>query len=186
MTRDDPALRARTGRIAGSSLLASLAVILGGCGTPPPPPAPTAAAPAPVADSRPTAPAAPTARPGSSGVRLAPRDPALEAWKLAAAQRIHAVNQKQVFEGRPHHLLKSVIVVEATVDRSGNVVGSRVTRSNGYKTLDQMALNSLKVASPLPSPPAALLQRGTLVYSETWLVQNDDRFQVRTLALPQD
>ncbi|MGE5712724.1 MAG: energy transducer TonB, partial [Betaproteobacteria bacterium] len=67
-----------------------------------------------------------------------------------------------------------------------NVVSSRVTRSNGYKELDKMALSSLKGASPLPSPPASLVPRGTLVYSETWLVQNDGRFQVRTLALPQD
>lgn len=183
MTQDLPSYLARAGRFAWPSLLASLAVLMSGCSTPPAPSAPAASAPAPVAETRPTAPAA---KPGGSGVRLAPRDPALEAWKVAAAQRIHAVNQKQVFDGRPHHLLKSVIVVEATVDRSGNVVGSRVTRSNGYKSLDQMALNSLKAASPLPSPPAALVSRGAMVYSETWLVANDDRFQVRTLALPQD
>jgi len=186
MTQDFRSHLARAGRFAWPSLLASLAVLVSGCGTPPAPPAPVASAPAPVTESRSAAPATPAAKPGASGVRLAPRDPALEAWKVAAAQKIHAANQKQVFEGRPHHLLKSVIVVEATVDRSGNVVGSRVTRSNGYKQLDQMALNSLKAASPLPSPPGSLLPRGTLVYSETWLVANDDRFQVRTLALPQD
>jgi protein TonB len=119
-------------------------------------------------------------------VRLAPRDPALEAWKRAAALRIHQANQKQLFEGRPHHLLQAVIVVEATVDRGGNVVGSRVTRSPKIKSLDQMALASLKAASPLPAPPSTLLVRGNLVFSETWLVQNDGRFQVRTLALPQE
>ncbi|HQR57016.1 MAG TPA: TonB family protein [Burkholderiaceae bacterium] len=183
MTQDSPPHLAVARRFGWPALVASLAVLAGGCGTPPPPAEST---PAPVADARPTAPPAPVAKSGGTGPRLAPRDPALEAWKVAAAQKIHAVNQKQVFEGRPHHLLKSVIVVEATVDRSGNVVGSRVTRSNGYKDLDKMALNSLKGASPLPSPPASLVPRGTLVYSETWLVQNDGRFQVRTLALPQD
>jgi protein TonB len=182
MTQNPPVQVSRAGFL-GSALMVSLAVLASGCGTPPPPG--TEPAPAPVADSRPTPPA-PAARSGSTGPKLAPRDPALETWKVAAAQKIHAVNQKQVFEGRPHHLLKSVIVVEATVDRSGNVVGSRVTRSNGYRDLDRMALNSLKGASPLPSPPASLVPRGTLVYSETWLVQNDGRFQVRTLALPQD
>jgi protein TonB len=186
MTQDSTAHLARVGRQAWSALLAALMVLVSGCGTPPAPSAPTASAPAPVAESRPSASTAPAAKPGASGPRLAPRDPALEAWKVAAAQKIHAVNQKQVFDGRPHHLLKSVIVVEATVDRSGNVVGSRVTRSNGYKSLDQMALKSLKAASPLPSPPVALVPRGTMVYTETWLVANDDRFQVRTLALPQD
>ena len=184
MTQDSQAQFSRVGRF-GSALMASLAVLVSGCGTPPPAP-PAVPGAAPVSDSRPTTPPAPAAKSGSTAPKLAPRDPALETWKVAAAQKIHAVNQKQVFEGRPHHLLKSVIVVEATVDRSGNVVGSRVTRSNGYKDLDRMALNSLKGASPLPSPPASLVPRGTLVYSETWLVQNDGRFQVRTLALPQD
>ena len=77
-------------------------------------------------------------------------------------------------------------MVEATVDKSGNVVRSRVTRSPQIKTLDDMALASLKTASPLPVPPPALLVRGNLVFSETWLVNNEGRFQVRTLALPQE
>jgi protein TonB len=119
-------------------------------------------------------------------VRLAPRDPALESWKRGAAEKIHAANRAQLFEGRPHHLLQAVIVVEATVDRSGQVVSSRVTRSPGIKSLDQKALASLKSASPLPAPPAALLKRGNLVFSETWLVQNDGSFRVRTLTLPQE
>lgn len=158
---------------------------LGACSAPgpapvvPPPAVAVAPATAPAAAARP-----PAAAPGT--VRLAPRDPALEAWKRSAAERIHAANRAQLFEGRPHHLLQAVIVVEATVDRSGQVVSSRVTRSPGIKSLDQKALASLKSASPLPAPPTTLLVRGNLVFSETWLVQNDGRFQVRTLALPQE
>jgi protein TonB len=123
---------------------------------------------------------------GTAAVRLAPRNPALEAWKRSAAERIHQANQKKLFEGRPHHLLQAVIVVEASVDKGGNVVSSRVMRSPKIKKLDDMALASLKAASPLPAPPASLLVRGNLVFSETWLVQNDGTFQVRTLALPQE
>jgi protein TonB len=119
-------------------------------------------------------------------VRLAPRDPALDAWKKLAAERIHQANQKMLFEGQPHHLLQAVIVIEATVDRNGNVVASRVARSPKIKKLDDMALASLKAASPLPAPPPALLVKGSLVFSETWLVQNDGSFRVRTLALPQE
>lgn len=144
-----------------------------------PTPAPASAAPAPAEPAAPASPRAPSAR-------LAPRDPALESWKRDAALRIHQANRKQLFEGRPHHLLKAVIVVEVTVDASGQVVGSRVLRSPKIKSLDDMALTSLKAASPLPAPPKALLARGRLVYSETWLVQNDGRFQVRTLAQPQE
>jgi len=107
-------------------------------------------------------------------------------WKRRAAERIHEANQKQLFEGRPHHLLQAVIVVEVRVDKGGNVVSSRVTRSPRIKKLDDMAISSLKAASPLPVPPAALLVRGNLVFSETWLVQNDGTFRVRTLAMPQE
>lgn len=166
----------------------ALAGLLSACGAPAPtPPAtpPGVSGPGTSATPTTTAPAPVTSGTGST-VRLAPRDPALEAWKRAAAMRIHQANQKQLFEGRPHHLLQAVIVVEATVDRSGNVVGSRVTRSPKIQKLDQMALASLKAASPLPAPPSTLLVRGNLVFSETWLVQNDGRFQVRTLALPQE
>jgi len=158
---------------------------LAGCGAPSPSTAPTPPAAAPVPAHTTEIRAAPAPGPLVGSVRLAPRDPALEAWKLAAAQKIHAANQSQVFEGRPHHLLQAVIVVEAAVDGSGKVIRSKVTRSPGIKKLDLMALSSLKAASPLPLPPAALVARGPLVFSETWLVQNDGRFQVRTLALPQ-
>jgi len=164
----------------------ALAGLLAACGAPSP--TPTASPPAasgPATSATPVAPA-PAERGSGATARLAPRDPALEAWKRAAAVRIHQANQKQLFEGRPHHLLQAVIVVEATVDRTGTVVGSRVTRSPKIKSLDQMALASLKAASPLPAPPPTLLVRGNLVFSETWLVQNDGRFQVRTLALPQE
>ncbi|MGH6623764.1 MAG: energy transducer TonB [Burkholderiaceae bacterium] len=142
--------------------------------TPPPP----VAAPVESAAPRP-APVTPT-------VRLAPRDPALEQWKRTAAEKIHTVNRIQTFEGRPHHLLKAVIVVEVAVDRSGQVTRSKVLRSPGIKSLDEVALASLKKASPLPPPPSALVAKGPLVFSETWLFQNDGRFQVRTLAMAQE
>lgn len=166
---------------------AALAGLLSACGAPAPtPPATSPVVSSPATSTAPTTAAPAPAAASGSAVRLAPRDPALETWKRAAALRIHQANQKQLFEGRPHHLLQAVIVVEATVDRAGNVVGSRVTRSPKIQSLDRMALASLKAASPLPAPPATLLVRGNLVFSETWLVQNDGRFQVRTLALPQE
>lgn len=169
----------------------ALACLLAACGAPAPAPAgpaAPAAAPVPAPASASPAPAEPAspASPRAPVARLAPRDPALESWKRDAALRIHQANSKQLFEGRPHHLLKAVIVVEVTVDASGRVVGSRVLRSPKIKSLDDLALTSLKAASPLPAPPKSLLARGRLVYSETWLVQNDGRFQVRTLALPQE
>jgi protein TonB len=179
----------RNFRSARAIALSTLAAgLFGACSSPAPPaappPSPVVEQPPPTAKSPPVE-VVPSSS-ASSTVRLAPRNPALEKWKVAAAEKIHAVSQNQLFQGRPHHLLKAVIVVEVSVDASGKVIQSKVMRSPGIKSLDQVALASLKAASPLPAPPAALVARGPLVFSETWLFTNDNRFQVRTLALPQE
>ena len=142
------------------------------------------AAPAPAA-----APSAPPAASGprpSTGPRLASRDPALEQWKRQAAERIHSANAPQLFEGRPHHLLQGVIVVDVTVDRSGKVTRSKIVRSPGIARLNDVVLASLKTASPLPAPPPALVKTGAITYSETWLFTNDSKWRLRTLTLPQE
>ena len=163
-------------------------VAAAGCGsTPPSPtaaPAPAASAPAPVA--APSAPPAPLGAPAGSGPRLAARDPALEQWKRQAAERIHSANARQLFEGRPHHLLQGVIVVDVTVDRSGKVTRSKIVRSPGIARLNDVVLASLKTASPLPAPPPALVKTGAITYSETWLFTNDSKWRLRTLTLPQE
>ncbi len=76
-------------------------------------------------------------------------------------KRCYAVNRAQLFDGRPEHLLRAVIVVEATVDREGKVTRSKILRSPGIASLDDVALTSLKAASPLPAPPAKLVARGS-------------------------
>jgi len=169
--------------------VALVVVVAAGCGSTPPAPAtgsaPVASAPA----AAQPAPAAPSAASGPSmgaGPRLAPRDPALEQWKRQAAERIHAANAPQLFEGRPHHLLQGVIVVDVTVDRSGKVTRSRIVRSPGIARLDGMVQASLKNASPLPAPPPALVKTGAITYSETWLFTNDSKWRLRTLTLPQE
>ncbi len=160
-------------------------VATAGCGSAPPSPTaasgPSVAAPAPAAPS-----AAPVAAGPSTGPRLASRDPALEQWKRQAAERIHSANAPQLFEGRPHHLLQGVIVVDVTVDRSGKVTRSKIVRSPGIARLNDVVLASLKTASPLPAPPPALVKTGAITYSETWLFTNDSKWRLRTLTLPQE
>lgn len=178
-------------RRAGALTALTTTLVLAGCGAPPiapssaptpAPSAPAASSPAPIV----TPPVTMVEPSHPSGARLAARDPLLDQWKRSAAERIHDVNAKHLFAGRPHHLLQAVIVVEVTVDPRGNVTRSKVLRSPGIGALDRLALASLKTASPLPHPPSRLVGKGALVYSETWLFDNDGRFQLRTLALPQD
>lgn len=172
-------------------LHATLALVIGvvaGCGSTPPassPATPTTSAPIVSAPGPSVVPG--TAAPATgSGPRLAARDPALEQWKRQAAERIHAANSTQLFEGRPHHLLQGVIVVDVTVDKSGQVTRSRIVRSPGISKLNNMVQASLKTASPLPAPPAALVKTGSMTYSETWLFTDDSKWRVRTLTLPQE
>ena len=148
----------------------------------PPPPAPSVTPSVKPFDAAPPA----SAPPSTSALRLAARDPALDDWKRVAAEKVYAANRAHLFDGRPEHLLRAVIVVEATVDREGKVTRSKILRSPGIASLDNVALTSLKAASPLPAPPAKLVARGPLVFSETWLFRKDGRFQLRTLALPQE
>ena len=187
-----PEVRSRLFRAVSvrGSLLWVAAIGISACQSPPPPVPATAPAapPAPIVAAPPeviNAPAAPEAPP-KPVVRLAPRDPALESWKVRAAEHIYEANRKDLFEGRPEHLLRAVIVVELTVDRQGKVTNSKIMRSPRIGALDIAALRSLRVASPLPAPPASTLSRGALVYQETWLFRKDGRFQLRTLALPQE
>jgi periplasmic protein TonB len=161
------------------------------CTAPPP-------APLPAPGTRPTPPPAPVVESKSDVIaaaepsapvriaRLAPLNPALESWKQRAAERIHEVNRKSLFEGRPEHLLRAVVVVEMTVDREGKVINSKIMRSPGIGQLNAVALRSLRAASPLPAPPSSLLVRNAVIYQETWLFRKDGRFQLRSLALPQE
>ena len=180
--------RAFESRLSCCVLILTLA--LAACGSPAsappkvsgPSPAPIVTPPIQTVDAAPSA----SSSRSPSGLRLAARDPALDDWKRVAAEKVYAVNRAHLFEGRPEHLLRAVIVVEATVDREGKVTRSKILRSPGIASLDTLALGSLKAASPLPAPPAKLVARGPLVFSETWLFRKDGRFQLRTLALPQE
>ena len=114
-------------------------------------------------------------------------NPALESWKRARPKECMRSIALTLFDGRPEHLLRAVIVVEATVDREGKVTRSKILRSPGIGALDEVALTSLRAASPLPAPPARNLSRGDPGrLSETWLFRKDGSFQLRTLALPQE
>jgi len=167
------------------AVISTVIVATAGCGSTPP--SSTATTGPSVSAATHAAPsAAPVAAGPSTGPRLAPRDPALEQWKRQAAERIHSANAPQLFEGRPHHLLQGVIVVDVTVDRSGKVTRTKIVRSPGIARLNDVVLASLKTASPLPAPPPAIVKTGAITYSETWLFTNDSKWRLRTLTLPQE
>lgn len=107
------------------------------------------------------------------------------AYKQALAERISQVNSTKVFIGRPQALLRSVIVVKYAVDASGRLVRSEILRSNRDRANESTTLATLRSAAPFPKPSPRLLRNGHVEIMETWLFNNDGRFQLRTIAEPQ-
>lgn len=152
------------------------ALLLAGCSAPPaPPPAPAASAPAP----RPAAPPPTAAKPH--------REMTESEWRRALAQHILTVNRDRVYEGRPPHPLKAVVVLDLEVGADGRIRGASVMRAPKHaRELGPAAVRTVHAAAPLPPPPRVLLGSGGSVrFTETWLYREDDRFQLRTLAQEQ-
>jgi protein TonB len=106
----------------------------------------------------------------------------LDSYKAEVARHIYKSSAKETFEGAAPPLLKSIVVLEITVDAKG-VAHARVIRSNGFKELEARALQSVKRAGPLPRFAGAGSK--PVSYYETWLFRNDGRFQIRSIAPPQ-
>ncbi len=111
---------------------------------------------------------------------------ALDQYKIMAAQRVTEVNAKEITPGNPQPMLRSVVSLEYWVDRGGNVTSVVLYRSNGDREAERIAVASLRRASPLPAPSRALVDSSGRVRAvETWLFNNDGRFQLRSVAAPQ-
>jgi protein TonB len=139
-------------------------------------------APPPAAEPRPAAPAA-AVRPPQPAVIV----PALslDEYKLALAKHIAQKNAAHMHGERPQALLRSVVVLRYAIDARGNLLRSEIMRSNRDRQTEATALATLRRAAPFPPPSPQLLQQGRLEIAETWLFNNDGRFQLRTTALPQ-
>lgn len=109
----------------------------------------------------------------------------IDAYKRELALRISELNAGKVYDGRPQALLRSVVVLRYFVDARGQLVRSEIMRSNRDRETESTALASLRNSAPFPKPASHLLRRGQLELAETWLFNNDGRFQLRTIAQPQ-
>jgi periplasmic protein TonB len=160
--------------------LLATAIVLAGCASrtekPPPVPAP----PSPPPPLLP--PAAHTPLPLRASIVPAL---ALDAYKRILAAHISQQSASMVYEGRPQALLRSVVVLRYAVDARGALVKSEIQRSNHDRETEAAALHALRAAAPFPAPSPNLLHNDRLEMSETWLFNNDGRFQLRTIALPQ-
>ncbi|HUQ76275.1 MAG TPA: energy transducer TonB [Burkholderiales bacterium] len=107
---------------------------------------------------------------------------ALGDYKRLVADRIVQVSAETYSAPMPE-MMKSIVVLEITVDRLGAPLGVSVYRSNGYRELEKRALASVVKAAPFAPPAPALLQGAQSVsFLETFLFRDDDLFQVRSLV----
>ncbi len=168
----------RRNRIPQYLALCAIAAVAG-CATveSPPPAAPQPAAP-PVQAAPP-----PKAAPAPAVVRGPASNAAtIDAYKKQVAEHIHAKNSRERAESLPP-ILKSVVVLNISIDRDGKPVHVAVMRSNGHKDVEEIALRSVHRAAPLPVPSATVLgNRETVSFVETWLFRSDGNYQVRSVA----
>lgn len=109
-----------------------------------------------------------------------------DGYKRDIAHWISQRSNVHVYVGQPQALLRGVVVLSIQVDDQGTVRNVRTLRSPGDIALEQRAISSVWQASPLPRPTTAVLRgQRTFEFSETWLFNNDGRFQLRSIALTQ-
>ena len=152
-----------------------LVIMLGLAGCAPRRPAPE---PAPPASAPPPTPAATAPGP----VVAMSTASSIDAYKNEVALRIHATSP-DISTGRPQDLLRAVIVLNVIMDRNGQPTRITIQRTPGDAEAEQRAIRSVQRAAPFPRPSNAILRgRSGIEFSETWLFNDDGRFQLRTLA----
>jgi protein TonB len=105
-------------------------------------------------------------------------------YKFDAAVQIVQFNGAHTFSGKLPPMLPAVVVLRITVDERGRITDMWVQRApEGDVLASKIAMASMRRAGAMPRP--LNLANGpdrSLSYSETFLFNADNRFQVRTLA----
>ena|SRR5436190_2829425 len=106
----------------------------------------------------------------------------LDAYKKLVAERI-AQSSPDIFAEPMPDMFKSIVVLDITIDRDGKLAKVSVSRSNGFKALENRAMDSVKRAAPFVAPSFAVRGRdGSVNFLETFLFRNDGRFRIRSLV----
>ena len=116
---------------------------------------------------------------------VAPPSRTLDAYKTEVAQHVMRHNTGQTFSGQLPPMLPAIVVVNITVGEDGELQDVVVQRSRDPDA-SKVALASMRRSGRLP-PPVNLLATNmrALTFSETFLFDDQYRFQLRSLAGPQ-
>jgi len=110
-----------------------------------------------------TAPPPSEAKPSAAAAAPAPGLSAIPSKAQANWQRslVAHINRYKRYpaEARAHNV-EGIVSVEFTLDRSGQILSSRVAHSSGSAVLDEEAVALLRRAAPLPTPPQEVPPEG--------------------------
>jgi protein TonB len=136
--------------------------------------------------SQPAPPPPPVAPPPAAAVvEPMPDRPGLtlQEYQKEIATAIVRGSAEQTFTGKLPPLLRSVVVLQVSIDSKGMPERVTMFRSNGFAELEKTAITAVYRAAPYPIPGRSLLAgHSSITYTESFLFRNDGRFQVRTVA----
>lgn len=105
----------------------------------------------------------------------------MEAYKKNFARKVAARSRDMFTEPLPG-MLKSIVVLDVTIDRSGNLARVTVRRSNGYTALENRAIANVRHAAPFDAPARSVRRAdGSVNFLETFLFRDDGRFRILSL-----
>jgi periplasmic protein TonB len=109
----------------------------------------------------------------------------IDAYKINVAEHIMRHNTAHTFSGQLPPMLPAIVVLRITVDRDGHMTKVFVQRSPDDEA-SSVALQSMQRSGLLPKPLNLVADRDdSITFMETFLFNDDYRFQLRSLAGPQ-
>ena len=114
------------------------------------------------------------------------RAESLDQVRRGFAQMVYQDSGADINLDRPQSMLRAVVVLRVRMNDRGRWAAEVMRENDVEPELTRKALASvehLATAMPVSAPVAEQLHREGFV--EVWLFQNDGRFALKTLALPQ-
>ncbi len=118
---------------------------------------------------------------------LLPAEPAVSqaedtvSYRMEAARHLYAAFPSRIHKGKLPPMMYAVMITEADVDASGQVLGVRVIRPPAAaKEVTPWVVSLIRQAAPFPAP--VRMAGGSAVWREIWLVDKTGTFQVDALT----
>jgi protein TonB len=103
------------------------------------------------------------------------------AYRLEAARHVYAAFPSRIHKGKLPPMMYAVMITEADVDASGQVIDVRVIRPPAAaKEVTPWVVSLIRRAAPFPAP--VRMAGGSAVWREIWLVDKTGTFQVDALT----